>query len=1650
MVVEVAVDDNAFTNALVLTNIARIRWRRYYHVCHVTELQWKLAASTSQIPGHSASLQDPLLNAHLALLAAGIPCAWRLGDYDPTQKSHNGRPTRLYAKSTMASLTTTPEGMSTRQVPEAPRNHYIGEENVRLAYCIYLYSATSPMGMGQNSPQATPQSTSPQYMPASPYSVPVPGSELPTDFSPIPAIMDDVARPADPNTYDTTGDQNELNAVEDGVLSRELWIFEFGDLKLQQCPELQKLTELEAGWFSSDNVYNTLGLASNAPCTVEYSLFINAMHNLLERSFTKNGVVRIGHQFIIPQNVSQTPSASWWRMAGEAQHLASYGLLVLSPSGVTALASLSDSKEGKPDEWSSVLNVVVGRQESELPSYLLARIPDSNITCMYPTNLIFVPVKSEGQNQPSEKDVARSQWKDASVRATKLFPAMSRSDSGQNMDYWDYVSLSRNVTDLVLEKAGTIDPLLIPPPSHDVIVKPMAKSESLPKGNTSTAAQVPNGNAVGSVITGASSQLVPPLKQSPPISPASKPVNQYDFNDSMALQGRRDDFGGDSDLDMGDDEIGDDDFDFFDKPVKAAGHVSSNLVTSAVASAVNVLPQPVSPIFSLTGLPSPIPMGAPTPRLPLGSLVQTPGPTGMTPRDPTQPPTPITQAWQLDTPNGFIRTPLPVATPGALLDMMTSPVVTDLFADFDRKPYNVDIASPHPRESDDDYDVPQAWSAIAFTNLEGLIGDWSGSSVNKWGNSEHKWNYLPATKPTSKRKRTSPSHTIRSIKQTKVEVRSESPESDDDNVALLEEDVNYNDAIVQTDGILLALHGGGALAGKDEHIFWARLCAGSSKQAVAVDQSQTAATPTSLIEDMMNNTLPQWKDEDAYAIAIELVLEHTCMGSEALMASQDTLSPFVNGLDGDSRTISSPDTVAAALFQLVPMISSTLSRDGGPAAEERQQRPVLKGPLTIQQYSELQESERSVAKYGRFSLRKKAKKATEPVIETLPIPDILARHDNNMLSLSPVAVRFWERLRFSPVGGSRDVQWLALCPAGQEVCDETRRWMTDFCTAYTACRLGACQPFALSDTIAKPVIAAHLVPPQPHESPDAQRFRSYVSAVERLSGYLAPVVDRLTDWLVVFIVDPFPHIPNSLLYLSWMFGRALVGMATETRNLAFLRSKIILQVLPIEVILNPDVFRGAPSIGLREVAFSVYSKCRQHFKRPELPGFESHIPNASTAIANLTYTLSTNRTSRQASFSATKRLALPARHSVDADRIMHIAIGSSSGWICATWCEQSGEVVEVAAFRKSNGAKQCIQDVLERTLVLTGRGGVWWRLVFGFDASVDVRDLEYWLDSFSWFTLTTRPQAATLDSPPLQQSQLVPTFNQGGPLTPHGMHMGSPLVRSPASTPTPPLVPSSNSTPRILDGLPSHFIASISLISFNSSKVASQFVPNEGNSNTATSSTSSGVVGRMGFDVADDVVGSFNGRNFPFPLPGQADAGADEVFKEGLQNTSSVVVSNQRIPLWTREAVLPLATGWLVNSRIVDNWTGVHATTTGADVTITAPQHRAYTTSVSQEISLLWHHHNPHAELLTSNYASWMSPPLNNGSNSNLSGGSNSGGNSAVSPHHAAIVRDVLKQYHALRFLRQASTYWMNDDMGQQPWMYQAISRAVSMLSCTN
>ncbi|KAI8923934.1 hypothetical protein BC831DRAFT_468193, partial [Entophlyctis helioformis] len=115
-----------------------------------------------------------------------------------------------------------------------------------------------------------------------------------------------------------------------------------------------------------------------------------------------------------------------------------------------------------------------------------------------------------------------------------------------------------------------------------------------------------------------------------------------------------------------------------------------------------------------------------------------------------------------------------------------------------------------------------------------------------------------------------------------------------------------------------------------------------------------------------------------------------------------------------------------------PMASSgslatdgSVSSLGSASAGEVPAKQSVRGPLNLTELHDLQNSDKAFAKFGTLQLRKK-KRAADPVIETLPAPTVLFRHDGALMAASALSLRFWTKLHMEPVSGRKRLGWVAL------------------------------------------------------------------------------------------------------------------------------------------------------------------------------------------------------------------------------------------------------------------------------------------------------------------------------------------------------------------------------------------------------------------------------------------------------------------------------------------------------------------------------------------------------------------------------------------------------------------------------------------------
>ncbi len=89
-----------------------------------------------------------------------------------------------------------------------------------------------------------------------------------------------------------------------------------------------------------------------------------------------------------------------------------------------------------------------------------------------------------------------------------------------------------------------------------------------------------------------------------------------------------------------------------------------------------------------------------------------------------------------------------------------------------------------------------------------------------------------------------------------------------------------------------------------------------------------------------------------------------------------------------------------------------------------------------------------------------AGRGTDEASEPQPIPPILVGHDKDWLSLSPLAIKFWDKLLLEPFSRPRDVAYIVVAPDNDYLLTQIKHFFKELSTVYELCRLGKHQPVA--------------------------------------------------------------------------------------------------------------------------------------------------------------------------------------------------------------------------------------------------------------------------------------------------------------------------------------------------------------------------------------------------------------------------------------------------------------------------------------------------------------------------------------------------------------------------------------------------------------
>lgn len=125
-------------------------------------------------------------------------------------------------------------------------------------------------------------------------------------------------------------------------------------------------------------------------------------------------------------------------------------------------------------------------------------------------------------------------------------------------------------------------------------------------------------------------------------------------------------------------------------------------------------------------------------------------------------------------------------------------------------------------------------------------------------------------------------------------------------------------------------------------------------------------------------------------------------------------------------------------------------------------------------------------------------------------------------------------------------------------------------------------------------ITLYFAAASPNETWTERQIRSYMAECQNLGSALSAAMAEKMN-IVIYIVDPTDR-QSSSLDLSRCFHKLMISYHAATVGISMRaaqenRMRLAMQLVPIEHILRPSAFGGYTKFGLKEIAFSVYSKC---------------------------------------------------------------------------------------------------------------------------------------------------------------------------------------------------------------------------------------------------------------------------------------------------------------------------------------------------------------------------------------------------------------------------------------------------------------------------
>lgn len=251
---------------------------------------------------------------------------------------------------------------------------------------------------------------------------------------------------------------------------------------------------------------------------------------------------------------------------------------------------------------------------------------------------------------------------------------------------------------------------------------------------------------------------------------------------------------------------------------------------------------------------------------------------------------------------------------------------------------------------------------------------------------------------------------------------------------------------------------------------------------------------------------------------------------------------------------------------------------------------------------------------------------------------------------------------------------------------------------------------------------------------DDRQLRSYIAECQNLGSALGGAMAENVH-IVIYMINPASHLSSNLdlsrcfSKLMGAFNAAAIGARTTDKT----RARLVMQLMPIEHILRSTSFGGCLKFGLKEIAFSVYSKCHAVVGRHHtIAGVEDIKPIIEMYAPPFVLSKPMPTT---IPFQLKKALnAFPTILETPAVLHMGYCFSFDKRWMIIVWTDNRGELVEFTILdnqRYNLPLTVVFEEAWARTKDIAKRAGFAWTFVIAKIGLIFEEELQAWIQCVS-------------------------------------------------------------------------------------------------------------------------------------------------------------------------------------------------------------------------------------------------------------------------------------------------------------------------------